>query len=283
MPIATVRGARINYEVLGDAGPWMALSPGGRRAMGEVRYLAERMAKQGYRVLIHDRRNCGASDVILEAQESEYEVWCEDLFALLGQLDALPAIVGGTSSGCRLALMMALRHPEAVRALLLWRVTGSAFSANHLAEQYYGQYAREAAAGGMAAVCETEHFRDRIADNPANREKIMAMEPKRFIASMDHWASYFRRDADLPVIGASEADLRSIKVPTCIVPGNDRVHSRQIGEAAHRFMPGSELHVLMTEDLDEDVGAPEGWHDIADAQAATYGDFLRRMQGRMAA
>jgi len=30
MPIANVRGANINYEVLGTSGPWVALSPGGR-------------------------------------------------------------------------------------------------------------------------------------------------------------------------------------------------------------------------------------------------------------
>ena len=33
MPIANVRGANINYEVLGTSGPWVALSPGGRRAL----------------------------------------------------------------------------------------------------------------------------------------------------------------------------------------------------------------------------------------------------------
>src|ERR1700752_4455243 len=33
MPIAHVRGTNINYEVLGTGGPWVALSPGGRRAL----------------------------------------------------------------------------------------------------------------------------------------------------------------------------------------------------------------------------------------------------------
>lgn len=31
MPLARVRGVTLNYEVLGKHGPWMALSPGGRR------------------------------------------------------------------------------------------------------------------------------------------------------------------------------------------------------------------------------------------------------------
>ena len=31
MPYATVRGAAINYEIIGSKGPWVSLSPGGRR------------------------------------------------------------------------------------------------------------------------------------------------------------------------------------------------------------------------------------------------------------
>ena len=40
MPVATVRGVHINYEVLGTSGPWMALSPGGRRPLQGVKPLA---------------------------------------------------------------------------------------------------------------------------------------------------------------------------------------------------------------------------------------------------
>src|SRR5215207_3825106 len=185
MPVAQVRGVNINYEVLGHRGPWMALSPGGRRALGEIRYLAEPLAQAGYRVLLHDRRNCGASDVVIDGTESEYEIWADDLYELLSQLNALPAIVGGSSSGCRLAILFALRHPASVRALLLWRVTGGAFAAQRLAENYYGQFITAARSGGMAAVAEMEHWRDRIAANPANREKLMAMGTERFIAAMN--------------------------------------------------------------------------------------------------
>ena len=74
MPLATVRGAAIHYVVLGDKGPWVSLSPGGRRALDAVRSLGERIAQAGYRVLLHDRRNCGASDVIIDGDESEYDM-----------------------------------------------------------------------------------------------------------------------------------------------------------------------------------------------------------------
>jgi pimeloyl-ACP methyl ester carboxylesterase len=283
MPVAQVRGVNINYEVLGRRGPWMALSPGGRRAMDEIRYLAEPMAEAGYRVLIHDRRNCGASDVAFDGDDSEYEIWADDLYELLAQLNALPTIVGGSSSGCRLAMVFALRHPASVRALMLWRVTGGVFAAERLAENYYGQFITAARAGGMAAVCEMEHWRDRIAANPANREKLMAMDPERFVAAMNHWRDYFLAGADLPVIGATESDLDSITVPTCIIPGNDKTHGLQAGETAHRLIRNSELHHLFAEQLDVDLGPIEDWHAKVGEHVDILTDFLRRSRMSAAA
>ena len=83
MPRAAVNGITINYEVLGRHGPWVALSPGGRRAIEGVQSLAKRMAAAGYRALVHDRHNCGASDVVIEGEESENEIWADDLHELL--------------------------------------------------------------------------------------------------------------------------------------------------------------------------------------------------------
>lgn len=276
MPIANVRGVNINYQVLGEDGPWVALSPGGRRDLGVVLPVAELVAQGGYRVLIHDRRNCGASDVVIEGEESEYEIWAEDLYELLLQLDAVPAYVGGSSSGCRLSILFALRHPEAVRALLLWRVTGGPFAAQRLAQNYYGQFIEVAKLGGMAAVCETEFFRERIDENPANRHRLLAMDPKHFIDVMAHWREYFIRDADLPVIGASEETLRSITVPACVIPGNDWTHPRRVGENASRLLPNGELHVLMPQDVEVDIFS-EGWDEKRGEMAAIFIDFLNRV------
>ncbi len=36
MPLATVRGVTLHYEVIGTRGPWIALSPGGRPALDWV-------------------------------------------------------------------------------------------------------------------------------------------------------------------------------------------------------------------------------------------------------
>ncbi len=276
MPLVQIRGVHLNYEVLGDHGPWVALSPGGRRGLDAVISLAEKVAAGGYRVLIHDRRNCGASDVVIDGDESEYQIWADDLHALLSGLDALPAFVGGSSSGCRLALLFALRYPGAVRGLLLWRITGGRFAAQRLAHNYYGQFIAAAQQGGMAAVCGMEHFRECIAARPANREQLMGMGPQRFIGVMSHWSEYFMRGAEQPVIGASRADLESISMPACIIPGNDKTHLREVGENLHHIMTASELHLLFPTHRDVDMVPPEEWKTKETEQAAIFLDFLQR-------
>lgn len=277
MPKAVVRGVTINYQVLGRQGPWVALSPGGRNAMGSIQSLAQRIADEGYRVVIFDRRNCGASDVVIDGDDSEYEIWADDLNALLSQLDARPAIVGGSSSGCRLSLLLALRHPEAVRALLLWRLTGGRFAADRLSEKYYGQHIRSAESGGMAAVCASEEFAERIAANPSNRDRLMAMDPDRFISVMSNWTAFFEAGADMPVLGVTEADLRSISVPTCMVRGNDNTHPPGVADTAHGMISGSEIHTLMDEFRDMDTTPFEEWDAKEADLAAIFAEFLRRL------
>jgi pimeloyl-ACP methyl ester carboxylesterase len=276
MPIAKIRGVNLNYKIIGDAGPWVALSPGGRRDMSGIELQAKALADLKHRVVIFDRRNCGASDVVIDGTQSEYEIWADDIHELLSQLGALPAFVGGSSSGCRTALLFALRHPESVRGLLLWRVTGGRFACERLAQEYYGQYIEAAKQKGMAAVCEMEHWKERIEARPQNRDVLMSMTPERFVAVMSHWRDYFVKGADLPVIGASEEDLRSIKVPACIIPGNDNTHGRQTGENLGRLITRSEVHVLFPKHYDEPLSPREEWDEKAGEMATLFAGFIKR-------
>jgi pimeloyl-ACP methyl ester carboxylesterase len=242
MPETQVRGVTLNYEVVGDRGPWIALTPGSRRAFDELVPISTLLARHGYRVLLHDRRNCGRSEVGIEARGSEHEVWADDLHALCEAVGATPIWAGGSSAGARLALLFAVRHPSAASGLLLWRVTGGQHAAQKLAQQYYGDYLALAKAGGMAAVCGSEHFAACIKARPSNRDRLMAMKPDDFIAVMETWRKNFLQAADLPVVGATEAQLRGLKIPVCIVAGNDQVHTPVTARKAAALIPSNEFH-----------------------------------------
>jgi hypothetical protein len=104
----------------------------------------------------------------------------------------------------------------------------------------------------------------------------MSMAPERFIAVMSHWREYFVKGADLPVIGASEEDLRTIKVPACIIPGNDNTHGRQTGENLGRLLQKSEVHVLFPKHYDEPLSPREEWDEKAGEMAALFSDLIQR-------
>ena len=282
MSIQNIRGVNINYEVFGAGGPWVALVTGGRRGYAEFLGFARKIADKGFRVLLHDRRNTGASDVLIEGEEGEEELWADDLVLLLKSLNALPAFVGGTSSGARLSMLVYLRHPEAVKALLLMRVTGGAFAAGRLPNMYYGQFIEAAEKGGMAAVCATEQYQERIKANPANRDRLMAMDPKKYIAVMRHWLGIFQKGPRAPVLGMTEEALRSIKVPAIVVPGNDNTHASANGIEAAKLIGGSVLYRLPIEDLDVPLLPFTEWAPHEAELAAALTDFMKDVESRSA-
>ena len=276
MPTVPVRGVKLVYEVLGDSGPWVAITPGGRRGLAWDRPLGVLIAEAGFRVLMYDRRNTGASEIGFPGDSESHEQ-AEDLLALLKILGTGPVYVSGCSSGSRLSLLLALHHPEAVKALLLWRVTGGAFAAKRLAFNYYEQFIIAVEQGGLPAVARTEHFGAMIAANPDNGKILDEMGAEAFLAAMRRWLAGFLRGTGHPVAGLSPDEMRSIPLPALIVPGNDKTHPVAAAQAAHRLLPNSEYRALMGDDLDVDVDL-EGWAQKNGTLAAYFVDFLRRRE-----
>jgi len=278
MPFAKVRGVNLFYQVIGTQGPWVALITGGRRGHDEFVPIAEQLAKVGYRVVLHDRRNTGRSDVLIEGDVAEEILWLDDLHELLKQLNALPAFVGGSSAGARTAMRFYIRFRNDVLGLLLMRVTGGAFAANRLPEMYYGQFIKAAQQGGMAAVCATEQYQERIQANPQTGERLMAMDPQQYIKVMSNWREQFIESTKLEVFGMTKDDLNSIAVPTVLIPGNDQTHASENGRIAARAIPGCVLHQLPIEDQQIPlIGFPE-WAPHYDEIVRVFIELMKRAQ-----
>ncbi|HEY1542060.1 MAG TPA: alpha/beta hydrolase [Xanthobacteraceae bacterium] len=274
MPVTNIRGVNINYQIIGEHGPWIMLTTGGRRGHDEFIPLAKKLAARGHRVVLHDRRNTGASDVLIEGQDGEEVIWTEDMRELMQRLGALPAFFGGSSSGARTSILFALRNPQAVCGLLLLRVTGGAFAAGRLPENYYDQFIRAARQGGMAAVCATEQYQERIKANPRNAEYLKSLPVEQFIEVMSRWRDIFVAGGKYPVMGVTEKELGSIKMPTIVIPGNDKTHASASGLAAHRLIPGSRLHRLPIEDQDVPLIPFPDWAPYEDEIADAFVGFI---------
>jgi pimeloyl-ACP methyl ester carboxylesterase len=237
-----INGISIRYEILGDRNNnWVSLNPGGHRPLESVRPLGEHLANAGFSVLLHDRRNCGYSDIAFDSGVSEQELWVEDLYAITQKLEITELIAGGGSAGCRLSLLLALRNPGLVSGLLLWMPTGGHTAAEVLGEFYYGQFIQPARDGGMAAVSTAEFYRKRLNLNPSNHTTLMAIDPEEFIATMEVWRDYFYQGADLAVMGVTDDELAGLNIPTCIVPGSDPIHPVQVAIQLADVLPDARL------------------------------------------
>jgi pimeloyl-ACP methyl ester carboxylesterase len=117
MPEIDRDGVKIYYEVHGD-GPPLILTHGysSTSAMwqGQVAALSKH-----YRLILWDMRGHGQSDYPEDPRAYSEALTVADIAALLDQVDAKKAIVGGLSLGGYMSLAFYRAHPERVSALLI--------------------------------------------------------------------------------------------------------------------------------------------------------------------
>ena len=237
MPRFTTKdGCNLEYRLRGE-GPLIALTPGGREGGEAIASLAELLSAHAC-VLTWDRRNGGASDVFFGGDPlSEAEIWAEDLADLIVHLGRGPAWLAGGSGGCRTSVISVLRRPETAKGLIVWSASGGPYASVFLGFQYHVPYIMAAERAGMKAVVETPYWADRIAANPANRARMLATDPREFIAVMKRWMSAFYYRPDSALTGATDAQLKTIAVPSLIFESDDDVHPKAVSDAMAQLIP----------------------------------------------
>jgi pimeloyl-ACP methyl ester carboxylesterase len=117
MPGQAVNGVRLYYEEHGEGDAILCIHGGGSSAVMWEEAAGE-LARLG-RVIIYDRRGCTRSERPEPYTHTSVAAQADDAAALLHALAAAPALVIGRSYGGAVAIDLALRHPELVRALVL--------------------------------------------------------------------------------------------------------------------------------------------------------------------
>ena len=270
MPKLDIGGIGVAYDLIGDGKKTAVITPGGRFSKDTpgVRELAQKLAQGGLRVLIWDRPNCGESDLSFQGK-SESILNADTLAALVRALKLEPALLIGGSAGSRVSLLTAIRDPGVAERLFLLWISGGALGLAVLAYHYCHDQLAAAAMGGMPAVAALPAFKESLARNPGNRDRLLGQDTSTFIQTMKTWAEAFVPAADSPVPGTSAAQLRALKMPTTILRSgeSDFHHPRVTSEGVHALIPGSQIA--------EPPWGDREWLDRLQAQAAGEGLFAR--------
>jgi 2-hydroxy-6-oxonona-2,4-dienedioate hydrolase len=239
-----INGGNVVYEILGDEGDFIALTPGGRfsKDIPGLRPLAQELVKGGYRVLLWDRPNCGKSDVQFYGQ-SESHMRAETLHALITGLDIGPCIIAGGSGGARDSMLTTMLYPEIVRKLVVWNIVGGVYGSFVLGSYYIIPSILAVRGAGMKGVVQVDEWKQRIEENPANRDRILALDPDAFLKLMLRWLNAFVSKPGQTIPGVEDEMFDNIRVPTLIIRGgeNDLDHPKRTSLEVSCLIKGSKL------------------------------------------
>lgn len=191
------------------------------------------------------------------------------LAGLLRRLGMAPAVIAGGSGGSRVSLLAAARHPDAARALALWWISGGPYGLLTLATHYCGDSIAAAWRDGMEAVAGLPDWSEVLERHPDNRAKLLAQEPRRFIATLEQWMLAYCPSPDELVPGLPDAAARALDVPAIVFRSgeSDPNHTRATSERVAELLPRAQL-----------VEPPWGdreWNDRMEAAGDGVGIFSR--------
>lgn len=237
MPHVQANGVRLYYEEHGAGAPIVCVHGTSTSAMVWRPAAIQDLAGRG-RTIVYDRRGCTRSERP-DPYETSLEEHAEDAAALLEALDATPAIVIGRSYGGQTAIELALRHPEAVRALVL--LDAAALPLDDEAMAWAGKLrlaVEEAAKRDIDTVAE-------VFLRPILGDEAWESFPEPLKAMVTENAPAILAELRGPWLDA-DADLARIAAPTLLVAGKESPPAfRRITERMAAAIP--EARVVLAE------------------------------------
>ena len=257
---STADGLRLYHEERGSGASILCIHGTGSSAAlwSEA---AEKLAQLG-RVITYDRRGCSERPVPYE--RTSVREHADDAAALLDELGAAPAVVIGRSYGGTIAMDLAIRHPELVRAIAVLEGDAPLELAPATADwidAVAGRVREAAARDGVGAVGEAlaeEVFGEGVWPQlPEPMRRVLTENGPAILAEL---AGEWWLDAD------TEA-LAGLEQPVLLVAAADsRAELRQPTEALASVLPGARMVVVEGGHL-IDPAAPEVVGFVSDVLA----------------
>lgn len=244
MPSVVINDGHVVYDILGDTGELIVLTPGGRFGMDipGLRPLAEALVAGGHRVLLWDRPNCGASDVQFFGR-TESHMRADTLRGLLTALELGPCVLAGGSGGARDSMLTAILYPELVSRLVLWNIVGGVYGTLNLGAHYILPSLQAVRGRGIEGLLRLREWRDRIEANPRNRERLESLDREDFLRLSLRWLQAYVPKPGQTIPGVDDELFDRIQVPTLIVRGGakDLDHPKRTSLEVHCLIENSIL------------------------------------------
>lgn len=244
MPSVEVHGGNVVYEILGNCGDLVVLTPGGRFGMDipGLRPLAQALVDGGCSVLLWDRPNCGASDVQFFGP-SESHMRAETLRALLASLETGPCILAGGSGGARDSMLTAMMYPELVTKLVLWNIVGGVYGTFNLGAYYVLPSLQAVRGRGVEGLLQLREWRERIEQNPNNKQRLLDLDRDDFVKLSLRWLNSYVPKPGQTIPGVDDEMFDRIQVPTLIIRGGakDLDHPKRTSMEVNCLIEGSTL------------------------------------------
>ena len=244
MPSIRINGDNVVYEILGETGDFIALTPGGRfsKEIPGLRPLADALVAGGHRVLLWDRPNCGESDVQFYGY-TESHMRAETLHALITGLDIGPCIIAGGSGGARDSILTTMLYPDIVTKLVVWNIVGGVYGSLALAGHYLMPSIQAVRGMGIEGLMRVKEWRERIDANPANEQRFLDLDADEFLKVMLRWLNAYVPKPGQTIPGVEDGMFSDITVPTMIIRGgeHDWDHPKRTSLEINCLIKGSEL------------------------------------------
>ena len=215
------RDMALNVEIYNPNGSIpLIVTPGGMGDIEGFGAFAKNLAaaSSDLKVIIMDRRNLGRSEVSFANAEPMSAEEAEDLHVLLERLNIDSAIFYGMSSGSRSNMILAVRYPEQVDALIIAPLTGGPVAAQRLSDEYFLSFLRDDSLTSMEAVAQTPLWKAYLERNSPELQKIfLEQNIDDFLGTMkmtgEHLASFHAKTT----LGMTDEQLMALEVPATLI------------------------------------------------------------------
>ncbi len=272
MPMASIDGIRLYYEVTGSGDPLLfshEFAGDYRSWEPQVRFFSRR-----YQVITYNARGYPPSEVPADVNAYSQSQAAEDIVQLMRYLNLSQAHLVGLSMGGYAVLHVGLTHPAVARSLVVGGCGyGSVAGERQKFQQDSALIAQRIEREGMRAVAPT------YARGPT-RVQFIDKDPRGWQEFADQLAEHSAIGAALtlrgvqgqrPSVYALEAQMRQLRVPTLIVTGDEDEPCLEPGLFMKRTIAMAGLAVL-----------PKSGHTInleePDVFNRTVSDFLTAVE-----